>query len=141
MLGSNGEFAHGSYGDDSGVIFYAGPPDHPMTERLIVSDRFVDALFRAVLDRAARIGASGGIPRLVDEWNRVEGWVDGFEAVEVPQADARGLLTALKGVSLADLAPHNWGTTPADCLRCAAAIAAFVEPVLAKGGSVYLQHD
>jgi hypothetical protein len=141
MLGSNGEFAHGSYGDDSGAIFYAGPPDDPMTERLIISDRFVDALFRAVLDRAVRIGAAGGMPRLVDEWNRLEGWNDGFEAVEVPQADARDLLTALSAVSLADLAPYSWGTTPADCLRCAAAIAAFVEPVLARGECVYLQND
>ena len=141
MLASNGEFAHGSYGDDSGVIFYAGPPDDPMTGRFIVSDRFVDALFRAVLDRSARIGAAGGIPRLVGEWNGVEGWVDGFEAVEVPQADARDLLAALSAVSLADLAPHSWGTTPADCLRCAAAIVAFVEPVLATGGRVYLRGD
>ncbi|MCU0649494.1 MAG: hypothetical protein MUF00_15990 [Gemmatimonadaceae bacterium] len=52
------EFAHHRrYGDYSGVVFSSTASGDDATDELLVSDRFIDPLFHAMLDRTG--GAAG----------------------------------------------------------------------------------
>ncbi|VTT98060.1 Uncharacterized protein OS=Chamaesiphon minutus PCC 6605 GN=Cha6605_2846 PE=4 SV=1 [Gemmataceae bacterium] len=129
------EFAHGVlYGDYSGVVFYGEPNKGYWTDRLDVSDRFIDPLFRAVLDRAWAESGGELVPRLASDWNTLEGWAGcAIGVTEVAGRDAEDLMAAFGEVTAADLDPHVAGASVEDCLRCAGVIREFVRERLARG--------
>jgi len=134
------EFAHGRlYGDYSGVTFYGPPIDGLWQDRLDVSDRFIDPLFRALLDRASRGSGVQHVPTLVKDWNTVQGWADAAGIVAVTRSDAEDLATALAELAAHDLAPHASGATVPECLECASLVREFVCSRLARGASVYIE--
>ena len=67
------KFTHGKlYGDYFGVTFYGPPIDGLWKDRLDVSDRFVDPLFQALLDRASGENGVQRVPTLVMDWNTLQ---------------------------------------------------------------------
>jgi hypothetical protein len=141
MTADTGEFAHGTYADDSGVVFYGPPVKGFWEDFLEVSDKFIDPLFRAILDRAW--GAEGStLPAVVAQWNELTGWRDATGMVELSPADARELVGALANVSEADLAPHLVAGLPVDAyLRCATVTAEFLRDRLDRGVRVYIADE
>jgi len=133
------EFAHGTYGDYSGVVFYGPPEDGLWTDRLAVSSRYLGPLFHAILTRARLSGERGEVPKLVQEWNEVEGWADATAIVPVALADAEELIDALSKVAASDVAEHCAGATPEQCLRCASVISRFLGSRIAR--RVYIEAD
>ena len=102
-----------------------------------MSDRFIDPLFRAILDRAEQA------PRLAVEWSAMTGWTDATGTIELPLVDVTELIDALAAVSKSDLAPHvaQFAVTPEECLRCASAIAGFLRDRIGRGPQVYVERD
>jgi hypothetical protein len=142
-VASTDEFAHGyHYGDYSGVVFYGPPTNGFWLDRLAVSDIYMGALLRAVLDRSWRESGGEAAPRLASEWNTLDGWAAaGAGITEVPPAAAEDLVAALAGVTAADLAPHCAGCTPDECLRCGAAVREFLASRLARGVRLFIEDD
>ncbi len=133
----NDTFAHGTYADYSGVVF-SGPG--LSEERLAVSDRFIDPLFRAILDRAGQ-GHGADVPKVVAEWNEGRGWADACGVHELSPAEATEFLVALSAVSGADVRPHAAGATPEECVRCARVIEGFLRHRVDRGLPVYIEAD
>lgn len=134
-------FAHGTYGDDGGVVFYGPTVKGFWEDRLAVSDLFVRPLFRAVLERAWR-GNATGAPKVVVDWNGLTGWADAAGVQELPHPDARDLITVLAGVAAADLVPHlDKGGTPEQYLRCASVIGEFLRDHVDRGLPLYIERD
>jgi hypothetical protein len=69
--GAADNFAHGTYGDISGVTFYGPPVNGFWEDSFPVSDRFFDPLFRAILDRAERVERTN-VPRMGRGVGRVD---------------------------------------------------------------------
>lgn len=145
------DFAHGGYGDDTGVVFF-GSIDGVSFDRMEVSDHFIDPLFGAILTRGWRNSDGGGVPRLVSEWNMIEGWRDGCERVKISATDFADLAAALDSLGQADTAEDfeeyfkGWPIEgrrqhEAECLRCAAAIREFLGSRLARGMDIFIQRD
>ncbi|HEV7298036.1 MAG TPA: hypothetical protein VGN72_01635 [Tepidisphaeraceae bacterium] len=134
-------FAHGTYGDDSGVVFYGPPVEGFWDDSLPVSDRFIHPLFCAALDRAQREDAA--IPKVVADWNTLTGWADAYSAgtQELTDSDAAELIHLLARVTESDLMPHVAGVTTQECVRCAAAIAEFLRSRTESGAAVYIEDD
>ena len=139
--GAADNFAHESYGDISGVSFYGPAVKGFRDDRFPVSDRFIDPLFRAVLDRAALERTKA--PKLVTDWNALTGWRDASGFLELPLADVAELIDGLAAVTTADLAPHaaEFAVTPDECLRCASAISRFLRERVSSGRQVYVERD
>lgn len=135
------KFAHGKlYGDYFGVTFYGPPMDGLWQDRLDVSDRFIDPLFGALLDRASRGSGVQHVPTLVMDWNTLQGWADATGVVAVRRSDAEDLATALGDLAADDLAPHASGAAVPGCLECASLVREFLCSRLARGASVYIEH-
>jgi hypothetical protein len=135
--GSAENFAHGTYADDSGVVFYGPPMDERWSDRLPVSDRFIEPLFKALLDRAK----PGKAPTLVAEWNEHKGCANATGIQKVPRSDATEFLVAFGLLTVADVTPHVAGVTSDQCLQCAAAIAEFLRDRIDRGLDVYIEDD
>jgi hypothetical protein len=136
------EFAHGCrYGDYSGVVLYGPPTDGFWLDRLAVSDCYIDPLFRGVLDWARQESGGKGVPRLAAEWNAMEGWAADGGLVPVAPADAAEFAQALSQIGLADLSEHCAGSTPEECLRCAAVVREFIDSRLARGINLFIEDD
>src|SRR5688500_15813446 len=105
------EFAHGTYGDETGAIFYGLPVKGVCEDFLAVSNKYIEPLFRAILDQAWRNGSSA--PQVVTEWNDLTGWKDAYAAgkQELSSAEALELVAALSAVSASDLVEHLAGVT------------------------------
>jgi hypothetical protein len=142
-MGATAEFAHGVfYGDTFGVVFYGEPVNGYWTDRLDVSDRFIDPLFRAVLDRIEAESGGELVPQLASDWNTLQGWAGCAAGItEVDRRDAEDLMAAFAEVTAADLAPHMAGVAAAECLRCAAAVREFVGERLARGCRLFIDDD
>jgi hypothetical protein len=134
------DFAHGSYGDYSGVVFYGPPTAGFWLDRLAISDRFLTPLFSAILDRSWS-GSGVRVPQLVQDWNGCQGWIDAGEVLELGRPGAVILLEALAALAPAGVAPYCAGCTPGECLRCAAAIRQFLGERLVRGGSLFIEKD
>lgn len=135
-----GRFAHGQYGDLSGVVFSGPPVVGGRPDRLAVSDRFINPLFSAVLDRSVE-DAAAALPRVVAEWLEITGWAGASGARAVSPADARDLAAALARIAEPDVAPHVAGATADACVRCAAVIVAFVLGRIDRGLPLYVEAD
>jgi hypothetical protein len=135
-------FAHGTYGDISGVVFYGPAVKGFWEDSFPVSDRFIEPLFRAIVNRAELVERAK-VPGLVAEWTELTGWRDAAGMVELPAVDVSELIGALAAISKADLAPHaaEWAVTPDECLRCAAAIAGFLGDRVRRGLQIYIERD
>ena len=132
-------FAHGSYADYAGVVFY-GPPTHGFwLDRLAISDRYITPLFAATLDRAQAAGKQA--PRLVRDWVALEGWEAAGETVRVPPREAEELVDSLAGVTTDDIAPHSMGASPNECLRCSDAIRRFLSERLSRGVDLFIERE
>jgi hypothetical protein len=129
------EFAHGfHYGDYFGILFYGPPTDGYWLDRLAVSNIYMGPLFRAILDRSWQESGGDNVPRLVSEWNTLEGWSNiGAGKTEVPPTVAKELVAAFDRITVDDLALHCAGCTPDECLRCGAAVREFLASRLAQG--------
>lgn len=136
------EFAHGNYGDYSGVIFYGPPTNGFWFDRIAVSYCYIGPLFRGILDRAWQETGGDGVSRLASEWNTFEGWAAvGAGRVIVQPADAAQFVEALTRLRPADITKHCAGCTVEDCLRCAAAIREFITDRQAQGSPVFIEDD
>src|SRR4051812_22037667 len=140
--GAADNFTHGTYGDIGGVTFYGPPVKGFWEDSFPVSDRFIDPLFRAILDRAERVEATK-VPRMAAEWNALTGWTDAAGTIELPLVDVTELIGALVAVSEVDLTPHvaEFAVTSAECLRCASALASFLRDRVGRGLQVYVERD
>jgi hypothetical protein len=98
-------------------------------------------LFCAVLDQFRANPADKQPPRLVAEWNALEGWTTAERPVEISEHDATELLEALGGLTPADVAPYCAGCTPVESLRCASVIVQFLKDRLARGEQVFIEAD
>ena len=140
--GAADNFAHGSYGDISGVTFYGPAVNGFWDDSFPVSDRFIDPLFRAVLDRAELVERTKA-PKLVTEWNELTGWRDASGIVELPPADVTDLIDGLASVTTADVAAHaaEFAVTADECLRCATASSGFLRERVSSGRQIYVERD
>lgn len=131
-------FAHGTYGDEVGVVFYGPPVSRRWDDRLEVSVRFIEGIFNAIIDRSF---TGAALPRIVAEWNALTGWRDADGPQEIPAGDAMALIDALSQIRESDAAPHVCGTTSEQCVRCAGAIARFLGERVDSGRAVYIEYD
>ncbi len=131
------EFAFGSYGDYSGIVFYGGPTNGFWLDSLSISDRFMYYLFGLVVRRCFA-GKMERMPRLAQEWNECTGWDDGG-IVEMNRADAEELLTAFSGITYEEFSGSECCESVEDCFRCVAAIQRFIRERLAAGSRVYIE--
>src|SRR5688500_21922 len=120
------EFAHGSYGDYSGVVFYGPPTSGFWFDRFAVSDEFIGPLFRAALDRASASSGGAQSPRLMSAWALLEGWAAADGMAELAHRDVEELLQALAAVRAEDLVPHCAARGPNRCLQCVSALQAYL---------------
>lgn len=139
-IGGTDNFAHGTYGDTSGVVFYGPQINGFWRDSFPVSDRFIDPLFRAILDRA-KLSKRSKVPRGTAEWMALTGWRDTIGRTELPAADVIELIEALTAISRADLDPHvaEFAVTPDECLRCASAMCGFLRERVGAGHRVYIE--
>jgi len=132
-------FSYGTYGDVHGVDFWGPPQDGFWNDCLPVSDRFVEPLFRAVLERAMETGRVS--PRLVAEWNSCTGWTEATTRVQVPPQDAQDMVEALRSLSRSDAAVHCREADVQDILRCADVVAEFLATRLASGFALFISRS
>jgi len=130
-------FAHGTYGDDSGVLFFGPPSNGFYDDFLAISNRFVHPIFCAIIDRHQ----PSGVPALVEEWNTLSGWRERGGMQAISPAHVKELVTALVEVSTAEVQSHVAGVTPDECVQCAKAIAEFLGSRLHKGIPLYIKDD
>ena len=135
------EFAYGSYGDYSGVVFYSRLNDGSKLDRLTVSNFYIHPLFHGLLDRARREQGGDRVPRLVADWTTLTGWRAGGVATPVSPNDATEFAAALGQLGPADLAEHCSGGRVDDCLRCGAVIREFIDTLLAGGANLLVIED
>jgi hypothetical protein len=135
------DFSHGSYGDYAGVAFYGPPTEGFWFDRLAVSERYIDPLFSAIADRSGADAGEGRTPRVVRDWQALEGWAGTDGITELPGQEAEQLLGALALVTVADVAPYCAGASAEECLRCAALIRRFLGERLARGVSLFIEND
>jgi hypothetical protein len=135
------EFAHGTYGDDSGVVFYGPPAKGFWTDRLVISDRYIEPLFCAIWMRPSASQKSPAPPKLISEWNSCEGWTDALGIVEISRHDAEDLIAALVALTPAELEAHLHSPPVHESLRCANAIRSFLQSHLDRGLAVYIEDD
>lgn len=128
-------FAHGTYGDDSGVTFNGPPEKGFFFDTLAVSNRFIVPLFDAILVRGER-AAEFAVPKVVREWNDGGGW-----GGQLLPNDVAELTNALASVVAEDIASHRNGADVAKCLRCALAISEFLTERVGRGLQVYIEPD
>jgi hypothetical protein len=134
------EFAHGClYGDYAGVVFYGPPTNGLWRDRLDISDRFIDPLFRGMLDRAWAESGGDRVPQLASDWNTLSGWAAGGAPVPIAPDDAIEFIAALAQLSPADVAKHCAGCTVEECLRCAVVVREFVVSHLAREVSLFIE--
>ena len=132
------EFEHGSYGDLSGVAFFGPPTRGFWFERLAISNIYMHPLFYGVLERSWREGVA--VPQLAAEWNAGTGWRES-ERCEVLPDQAAEFAEALGRLDAGDMSSECAGCTPADCLRCALAIRAFIASVVGRGDTLYIEDE
>jgi hypothetical protein len=140
-MASENEFAHGSYGDESGLTFYGPPVDGFWLDRLLVSDRFIRPLFIAVLEQFQKGERTSDVPKIVAEWNKLEGWTEITGIQEIAREDGEQLIAALVAVSLVSLSDivSDTAVTPSECVRCASAISDFLASHLAANWPIYIE--
>lgn len=134
-------FSHGNFGDYAGVVFYGPPSNGFWLDFLTVSDIYVAPLLIASLDRALQEFGSEGIPRLVTEWSKLEGWADSILPVSIPEVDAIAFIGALASLCAEDVVPHCVGCSVEECLRCSLLIQEFIRSRLLRGDAVYIELD
>ncbi|SFI05595.1 hypothetical protein [Planctomicrobium piriforme] len=137
------EFAHGDrYGDYSGVVFYGPPNDGIWSDRIEVSDIYLDPLFHGILTRAWRASEGESVGRLTSDWNTVSGWSsNAVGRVPVSPEDAAEFSNALSQLDCQDVAEYCVGCTPEECLRCAALIREFIDSRLTNGLALFIEED
>src|SRR5580704_17225629 len=111
-MASENEFAHGSYGDESGLTFYGTPVDGFWLDRLLVSDRFIRPLFIAVFEQFLKGDRTSDVPKIVAEWNKLEGWTEASGIQEIAREDAEHLTAALAAVSPSEDVVLETAVTP-----------------------------
>lgn len=137
-MSETADFVHGTYGDDSGVVFY-GPPVHGFRDdQLVVSTRYIRPLFRAIIDRAGE-----RTPRVVAQRNQMTGWAASTGIQELSSSDAMELAAALEDLREADLVSHAGETAVngEDCMRCASEISRFLRHRVKQAQAVYIESD
>ena len=133
-------FSHGSYGDESGVVFSSGASNVSSSDHLAISDRFIGPLFSAIIDQS-HSETQRTVPRLVAEWNSLSGWTEHSGRQLIDPVDVNELAQALARVSAAQVQRHVAGTTPEECVECALVIAGFLREQLANELPLYIEDD
>jgi hypothetical protein len=132
------DFSHGSFGDYSGAVFHGPPRNGFWLDRFAVSSRFIDPLFAAVIDRYGRWDS---VPRLIQEWNTLTGWMDSHRPEEISRLDALSFLEALAGLSEDDIARQAPSMSIAEALRCSVAIRGFIVERLNRDDKIYVERE
>ena len=135
-------FAHGTYGDISGVTFYGPPVEGFWEDRVEVSDRFIGPLFGAISERAQREEPML-VPALVAAWIDLSGWTDANGRVELQPEEVADFTHRLEAVTVADLARHvrSSAVTCEECLQCAEGIIEFLRERVRRADRVYIERD
>jgi hypothetical protein len=134
-----GDFSFGSYGDYAGVVFCGPPVDGFWRDRLEVSSRYIDPLFRAILD-CSRTENSEPPPQLVQDWNAIAGWAFSDEVVELRYPEVERFISALAALTAPDLLPYCAGSSPEECLDCSAQIRQFLSERMERGVNLFIEN-
>ncbi len=141
-MATENKFAHGiQYGDQSGVTWYGPPSAGFWLDQLAVSRRYIDPLFRGILDRSGNGLDREQVPQLVAEWNCLKGWAAMNGPAPVMTQDAVSFAEALARLKNDDIAKHCHGSSVDECLECAAKIRKFIEDHVLRGVELFIEYD
>ena len=136
------EFAHGGYGDYAGINFYAPAIGEAPPDFLAISEFYFDALVNAVLARSWQGPERWTMPKLANEWNEGRGWAVLRAPSTIAAKDALELATSFASLTENDLSSEiPEGASVVDYVRCAQAIAAFLNKIAAPGSPVKVERD
>lgn len=137
-MNDSDDFSHGSYGDFSGAVFHGPPRNGFWLDRVAVSSRFIEPLFAAVIDCS---GQWDSVPRLIQEWTTLTGWMDSHRPEEISRLDALSFLEALASLSEDDIARQSPSMSAAEAVRCSVAIRGFIFERLNRDDRIYVEWE